>query len=130
MRRIVHNISGGDKAQADAAVREALWGRGPLNVQNTKICCGFFWIGFRSDRMHYSESLLLYLGVNSPIKWGEGDLPTGQLHLCYAQAFSNGILKFLLSVGIQVFFYYIDKYRVYFRLKICLPIEKYFGQKT
>jgi len=45
---------------------------GPLNVQNTKICCGFFWIGFRSDRRHYSESLLLDLGVNSPIKWGGG----------------------------------------------------------
>jgi hypothetical protein len=68
MSGIVNSISGVDKALAVAAVREALWGRGPLYVQNTKICCGIFWIGFRSDRKQYSGSLLLDLGVNSSIK--------------------------------------------------------------
>jgi hypothetical protein len=41
---------------------------GPPNLENTKICLGFFWAGFHSSgTKQYSISLLRYIGVLSLI---------------------------------------------------------------
>jgi hypothetical protein len=45
MKHIVNSTNGVDKDRAVPAAREALW---DIYVQNTKICCGFFLIRFRS----------------------------------------------------------------------------------
>ena len=80
-------------APADTAPRVRPRGSlGTLNVQNTKICCGFCRIDYRTtERWQYSGYLLCDLGVSSLVilwwwwLWGDFQVvgpPTGCLRLC------------------------------------------------
>jgi len=60
----VTGTSGTDKAPAKPSAQGLGELRERLCIQNTKICCRFFWIGScSSDRMQYCGSLLWDLGV-------------------------------------------------------------------
>lgn len=79
-------LSGVNNAPADPTARRGPVGSWwPPDVQNTKICCGFFQTGFRSSSIkQYCGSLLRALAVISPItmtRRGEGGvrLPTGDI---------------------------------------------------
>ena len=97
--QILYVLLGGvNNAPADPAARGGPVGPwGPINVQNTKICCGFFRAGFRSsDRRRCSESLLRNRGVKSLIiiwggliEWWVVGVPVS--YLCYWST-STGLL--------------------------------------
>jgi len=56
MTRYCHDVG---KAYADPMMQAP-----PLNIQNIKTCCEFYWSGFySSDRRRYSRFLLQDLGI-------------------------------------------------------------------